>query len=84
MHKQNLALNNQQGLICHKLQPTYQYTYMHAYIHICVCVYMNMYRCMHSHMYIYVCDVCGVMITILGNGHNDPSSNPGQGCIDFT
>ena len=24
MHEENLALNNQQGLICHKTQPIYQ------------------------------------------------------------
>ena len=25
---------------------------------------------------------CGIMVTVLGNGHGDPSSNPTQGCFD--
>ena len=24
------------------------------------------------------------MVTIVGNGHGDPSSNPGQGCLHYT
>ena len=27
---------------------------------------------------------CGVMVTIVGNGHGDLSSNPGQSCLHFT
>ena len=26
---------------------------------------------------------CGVMVTVIGNEHNDLSSNPGQGCFAF-
>ena len=26
---------------------------------------------------------CAVMVVIIRNGHSDPSSNPGQGCLDF-
>ena len=28
-------------------------------------------------------EACGVII-VLGNGLDDPSSNPGQGCLNFT
>ena len=28
--------------------------------------------------------VCGVMIIVIGNRHDDPSSNPRQGCLHFT
>ena len=36
---------------------------------------------------IYMCacrDACGTMVIILGNGHGEPSSNPGGVCMDFT
>ena len=26
----------------------------------------------------------GVIVIIIGNGHPDPSSNPGWGCLHFT
>ena len=26
----------------------------------------------------------GVIVTVIGNRHNDASSNPGQGCLYFT
>ena len=26
---------------------------------------------------------CGVIVTIVGNGHGEKSSNPGQGCLYF-
>ena len=29
-------------------------------------------------------DVCGVTVTFVGNGHGDPSSNLGQGCLHFS
>ena len=39
MHEQDLALNNPEGLICHKTKPTNQptkhiYTYIYIYIYI--------------------------------------------------
>ena len=36
--------------------------------------------------YIYAYDLGGahgIMVTVVGNGHNDPSSNPGQGSLHF-
>ena len=27
---------------------------------------------------------CGVMVIVVGNGHGDPSSNPGRDCLHFT
>ena len=27
---------------------------------------------------------CGVMVTIIGNGHSDPSSKLGEGCLHVT
>ena len=42
----------------------------------------------HAHMYVYAyidCRVaCGVMATVLRNGHGDPSSNPRRVCLHFT
>ena len=46
MEKQDLAVNELQGLICHKIQPTNQPTnlalslsvYVYIYIYMCVCV----------------------------------------------
>ena len=29
-------------------------------------------------------DACGVMVIIVGNGHGDTSSNPGQDWLHFT
>ena len=26
----------------------------------------------------------GIMVIIIGNGHGDPSSNPGHGCLHFS
>ena len=28
--------------------------------------------------------ICGVMHTVVRNGHNNLCSNPGQGCLHFT
>ena len=38
----------------------------------CVCMYVCMYVC-EEHR--------GVMATVLGNGHDDPRSNPGRFCL---
>ncbi len=45
MHKKDLALNNQQWLICHKTQPTNQptnqsYNPIHTYIYIYIYIYI--------------------------------------------
>ena len=29
-------------------------------------------------------EVCGVMFTVIGDGHGDSSSNPERGCLYFT
>ena len=34
-------------------------------------------------MYVFNDDACSVMVIIKGNGHGDPSSNPGQGGLHF-
>ena len=31
----------------------------------------------------YISKLCGVMVNIIVNGHNEPSSNPGEGCFAF-
>ena len=40
------------------------------------------------YIYIYIYKmfrgVSDVMLTVVGNGYSDPSSNPGQGCLYFT
>ena len=33
---------------------------------------------------IHIRGVCGIMVTIRGNGHGDLSSNPCLGCLHFT
>ena len=38
----------------------------------CVCAYMHV--CMYR-------GACGVMVIVIGNGHANPSSNPGQVCL---
>ena len=32
----------------------------------------------HTHIYIYMGSVRGEMVTVVGNGHGNPSSNPGR------
>ena len=44
---------------------------------------------MSKYIYIYIYrerekGICGVMVTIIGNGHSDISSNAGPGCLNFT
>ena len=34
-----------------------------------------------THWHIFVCGALGVMVSVLGNGHGDTSSNPGRDCI---
>ena len=43
MYIQDLALNNPQGLVCHKTQPTNQPTHidMYVYIHTYTCIWMH-------------------------------------------
>ena len=45
----------------------------------------------HTHIYIYIyiyiyirAGVCGVMVTVVGNGHGEMSSNPGRDCLYLT
>ena len=77
----------------------YFYIYIYIYICVCVCVYIGnisilqyiyIYMCVHVCVcvclywgYFYI-DTCGVMVTIVGNGHDNLSSNSGQGCLHFT
>ena len=57
----------------------HKYTVGYIYAFMCVCTHT------HTHIYIYMSGaICGVMLTNLGNGHSDQSSNPGQGCFHFT
>ena len=44
--------------------------------YICVCVCVSVYE-------IYMRGGCGIMVIGVGNEYNDPSSNPGQGCLHF-
>ena len=39
MYKEDLALNNLQGLICHKTKPNQTIFNIYIYICVCVCVY---------------------------------------------
>ena len=60
--KMDLALNNLQMLICHKIQPTnhiyiYIYIYMRIMIVVCIYIYMYMCVCVYSCTCIYIC-VC--------------------------
>ena len=48
----------------------FAYISLHVYTSTCVHIYM----CMHIH---------DVMVTVIGNGHSDTSSNPGQVCLHF-
>ena len=43
-----------------------------------------MYRDTYIHTCIDIGGACGVMFNAIGNGHSDPSSNPGAGCLHFT
>ena len=38
----------------------------------------------HTNIYIYHGGIHGVMVTIIGNGSSNPSSNPGLGSWNFT
>ena len=38
----------------------------------------------HKHKHIPGGGVLGVKVTVIENGHGDPSSNTGQGCLHFT
>ena len=55
------------------------YTFI-CIIHECVCVCV----CVCVDIYIYTEDACGVMVTIKGNEHSNPSSYTGQDCLHFT
>ena len=37
---------------------------------VCVCVF-----CVPIYIYIYISGISGIKVTVLGNGHSDPSSN---------
>ena len=37
---------------------------------------------LYAYKYLHI--PCGVIAMIIGNGHCDPSSNPGCGCLHFT
>ena len=41
-------------------------------------------NCNKSIEYLLYRDACDVTVIIIGNGHGDPSSNPGQSCLHFT
>ena len=60
------------------------------YVCVCVCVYVFIYItfvymrvCARVCVLLLECGIGGVMITDVGNGHGDPSSNPGRG-LHFT
>ena len=62
MYIEDLALDNQQWLICHKTQPNQTKLYV-----------FNIYVCMYKAD--LVLNNRGVMVIVVGNGHGDTSSN---------
>ena len=74
-----LALNNPQGLICHKTQPnqtkhkgTPTHTYTQTQIHKRINTYTR--TCKQTRG-----DACGVIVIVVRNGHGETSSIPRRG-----
>ena len=69
MYKEDLTLNNLQWLICHKIKPKQIYIYIYIYIviHRQICFVLS-----------ELISARGVVVIVVGNGHGDSSSNPGQ------
>ena len=38
----------------------------------------------YIYIYIYIGGTCSIMVTIIGNGHSELSTNPGQDCISHS
>ena len=53
------------------------YIYIYIYIYICVCVCVCVWVC------VYNGGIRDVMVTVVENGHCDPSSNTRWGCFHF-
>ena len=58
-----------------------------VYLFICNTVFTKL-SLAHGHLVMGYCvykwgGVSGVMVTVVGNGHGDPSSNSGRGCLYF-
>ena len=66
-YQQDLVLNNLQWLMHHKTWDDSIYTYIYQSIY-----YEYLYT------FIHLGGARGVMVTVLGNGHGDMSSNPGR------
>ena len=68
---------------------THAHTHAHTHTHTHLGPYMDTYIPMSTHIstmiyiYIYI-SPCGVMVIVIGNGHGDPSSDPGQSGLYFT
>ena len=48
-----------------------------------ICTYIHTYIYIYIYIHIYG-DAHGVMVILIGNGHNKLSSNPSQGSLHFT
>ena len=48
------------------------------------CGLFNVKDCLYIHTHSCFGGVCGVMIIVVGNGHDDTISNPGRNCVYFT
>ena len=70
----DLALNNLQRLICRKTKPNQMFVpYFFDTLTMSVCQFVYIY----IHIRIYR-GACGVMVIVVGIGHDDTSSNPGR------
>ena len=80
MYKQDLKLNNLEGFICHRSQPT-NYIYIYIYIE----------REREGERKREIDrerererSACSVMVIVIENGHGESCSNPGRSSLHFT
>ena len=74
MYKEDLALNNQQWLICHKTQPNkqmclYECVYLRVYTCICYCVFVRTFTCVNVYTYfcMYLCVYIWIFLRVWAN-----------------
>ena len=79
LYRQNVSLLFNQTCLNEKGLPNYT--------HARACTHAHTHTHTHTHIYIYIyiyIYALSIMVTILGNEHDDMRSNPGQGSLHFT